>query len=119
VTNVRLHHHGVVPDFTIWQPLPHQVETLPGGTQDIVIPTLVPGREIIISYLYFAPMTYDQVNAGIECDQGVARGIPVLLQRQYPRWLNQTAALLVGIGLATVVYSAYRVFCVVMTVLGR
>src|SRR5437899_1614262 len=49
-TNVRLHHHATVPDFTIWQPLPHHVDTLPGGSQDIVIPTLVPGREIIISY---------------------------------------------------------------------
>lgn len=107
-TNVRFHHHGTVPDFTIWQPLPHHVETLPGGSQDIVIPTLVPGKEIIVSYLYFPPVTFQQINAGIDCDQGGARAIPVLLRRVYPRWANNLARLLALIGLITVVYLGLR-----------
>ena len=45
-----------------------------------------------ISYLYFGPTTVSDINAGVKCDQGIATPIPMLLQRQYPKWWN----LLVG-----------------------
>src|SRR5437879_2151757 len=37
-TNVRLHHGGSLPLFSIWPQVPHKVETLPDGSRDIVIP---------------------------------------------------------------------------------
>jgi len=107
-TNVRLHHHGIVPLFSIWPDVPHKVETLPGGSQDIVVPSLVPGKEISVSYLYFPPVTFDQVHAGIECDQGFARAIPVLLQRQYPRWFIRILRVVLIVGLVAIAYPLYR-----------
>lgn len=106
-TNVRLH-HIVLPDFNIWPPLVHHVDTLPDGSKDIVIPTLVPGELITVFYLYFPPITVAQVNAGIKCDQGFAQAIPVLLQRQYPLWFNRTLLALTLVGLVSVVYLVYH-----------
>ena len=106
-TNVRLHHMAL-PDFNIWPTIVHRVETLPDGSRDIVIPTLVPGEEITISYLYFAPLTVAQINAGIKSDEGFAHPIPVLLQRQYPTWFNVSAALLMVVGLISTLYVGYR-----------
>ena len=106
-TNVRLHHH-VLPDFNIWPQISHTVETLSDGSKDIVIPSLVPNEEITISYLYFAPITVSQVNAGVKCDQGFAKEIRVLLQRQFPRWFNFIAATLMLVGLVCIVYLLYR-----------
>lgn len=111
-TNVRLH-HNILPDFNIWPALVHRVETLPDGSKDILIPTLIPGEEVTVSYLYFPPVTVAQVNAGIKCDQGFAHAIAVLLQRQYPRWFNRTAAALMLAGLISVIYLLYRVALVV------
>jgi hypothetical protein len=105
-TNIRLH-HTVLPDFNIWPSVVHRVELLPDGTKDIVIPTLIPGEQITISYLYFAPLTVGQVNAGIKCDQGFANAIPVLLQRQFPRWFNFIASVLMIAGLVAILYLAY------------
>ncbi len=105
-TNVRLHHANL-PNFNIWPVVVYNVETLPDGSQDIVIPTLIPGEEITVSYLYFPPLVVDQVNAGIKCDQGFAKQITVLLQRQYPRWFNRTVIVLFLIGVITVFYLAY------------
>jgi len=112
-TNVRLH-HSVLPNFNIWPVLVHHVESLPDGSQDIVIPTLVPGEEITISYLYFAPLTFAEINAGIKYDQGFAHQIQVLLQRQYPRWFNVTAALLMLIGLIAVLYLAFLATAIIL-----
>lgn len=105
-TNVRVH-HTTLPDFNIWPQVVHHVEELTEGSKDIVIPTLVPGEQITLSYLYFPPVTVVQVNAGIKCDQGFANQIPVLLQRQYPRWFNICAAILMLFGIVTFLYLAY------------
>jgi hypothetical protein len=105
-TNVRLHHANL-PDFNIWPVVVHEVETLPDGSRDIVIPTLVPGEEITVSYLYFPPLVVGQVNAGVKYDQGFANQITVLLQRQYPRWFNRTVIALFLVGVVAVCYLSY------------
>jgi hypothetical protein len=105
-TNIRLHHF-YLPDFKIWPAVPHSVETLPDTSRDIVIPNLVPGEQITISYLYFPPVVVDQVNAGIKYDQGFAHAIPVLLQRQYPRWVGRIVGALMILGLTSVLYLLY------------
>ena len=106
-TNVRLV-HGVLPGFQIWPEIAHRVENLPGGGREIVIPTLVPGEQITVSYLYFPPLVYNQINAGVKCDQGFAKEIPVLLQRQFPHWVNRMAGLLILVGIVAVVYILYE-----------
>lgn len=105
-TNVRLHHTNL-PDFNIWPSVIYNIDTLPDGSKDIVIPTLVPGEEITVSYLYFPPVIAAQVNAGVKCDQGIANQITVLLQRQFPRWFNRTVIALLLVGIVTVLYIVY------------
>src|SRR6266446_3116652 len=62
VMNVRLHHHGSAPDVSIWPDINHHRQMLPGGNEDIVIPALPPDGQILVSYLYFPPRTFAQVN---------------------------------------------------------
>jgi len=104
-TNVRLR-HIVLPDFNVWPAVQYHVDELPGGFREIVIPIVVPGEEITISYLYFAPLTFAQVNAGIKSDEGFAQQIPVLLQRQYGKLFKATVAALMLIGLVSLAYVA-------------
>lgn len=102
-TNVRLSHLSL-PDFVIYPPVVHEVTAVPDGGKDILIPTLVPNEQITVSYLYGPPLTYAGNNAGIKSDAGLARQIPVLLQRQYPTWVNLASAGLVMLGVATTLY---------------
>lgn len=105
-TNVRLH-HTILPDFNIWPSVIYNIDTLPDGSKDIVIPSLVPGEEITVSYLYFPPVIAAQVNAGVKCDQGIANQITVLLQRQFPHWFNRTVIALLFVGIVTSLYIVY------------
>ncbi len=106
-TNVRLR-HMVLPEFNIWPEVVHNVESLKNGNKEIVIPILVPNEEITISYMYFPPLTVNQINATIKSDQGFAQQISVLLQRQMPRWFNWIVAVLTLMGLVTVVYFLFQ-----------
>ena len=111
--NVRLT-HATLPLFSIWPPILYNVEALPNGSNDIVIPTLVPGEQITIHYLYFPPTTVDQIHQGIKCDQGFAQPIPVLLQRQYRRWFSNLLRVILLIGLGTITYWLVRALEVIV-----
>ena len=117
-TNVRLS-HTILPDFNIWPAVEYQLKDVPNAGPDIVIPTLVPGQHLTISYLYFPPATYANVNAGVKCDEGVAIQIPVLLQPQHPTWRKVVVGVLVTLGLATVAYGVFELVLLIAEVISN
>ena len=117
-TNVRLSHTHL-PDFNIWPPVEYELKEVPNSGQDIVIPTVVPNQQLSISYLYFPPVTYANVNAGVKCDGGFATQIPVLLQRQHPNWFNFSAVALMIVGIAALVYGLFELSSVVVGAMSK
>jgi hypothetical protein len=110
-TNIRLG-HSYLPDFVIFPRVQYTIQPLPAGGREIVIPALVPKEQITISYLYFPPVTFEQVNSGIKFDDGFAQQIPVLLQRQFPKWINILVGTLMLIGTTTILYFVYQALIV-------
>ncbi len=102
-TNVRFQHTNL-PSFSIW---PRNTIHHVHGT-DIVLPRLLPNEWVEVSYLYFPPMTFQQVNAGIRSDEVFARPIPMILQRHYPRWFAVAVRIVELVGLSAVTYGLYR-----------
>lgn len=105
-TNVRLRHRALpdFPDFTIWPPIEHRVEMLPDGSRDIVIPQILSKEQLTITYLYFPPLLWNEINAGIRSDQGFARPIPAVMQRWLPPWLIFVLRFILVVGIATIIY---------------
>ena len=102
-TNLRLS-HTILPDFNIYPAVEYEVRTVQNSGPDIVIPIIVPSQHLTISYLYFPPVTFDNVNASVKSDEGFATPIPVLLQRQYPTWYTIVAGVLIILGLSALIY---------------
>lgn len=75
----------------------------------MVFPVVVPNALITISYLYMAPLQFSEINKGIKHDDGFAKAIPVILQRQYPRWILRLSALSATIGVISIVYFLVKV----------
>ena len=70
----------------------------------MIFPTLAPKKDIMISYLYFPPLTYNQINSHIESDAGAAKVVNVLLQPIVPKMVIFIAWVLMLIGLISCVY---------------
>lgn len=102
-TNVRVSHFQL-PNYYIYPPTPHTVEDIPQGGKDIVLPNLVPGQQITVSYLYFPPVIWSQINNTTRSDEGFAKVQNVLPTRQLPKTINILAALFMFIGIITVIY---------------
>lgn len=106
-TNLRMS-HLTLPNVNVFPQIPYHREDLPGGAIDLVFPTVVPGQQITVSYLYFAPLLVTGVNVGIKHDDGFGKAISVILQRQYPSWLIRVAGWSAIIGAVTVVYGVIK-----------
>ena len=106
--NVRVS-HAVLPDqFNINPSVPYTVEQLPDGKKDIVIPKLVPGQQIVISYLYYPPLTWAEINAGIRSDEGFAKPVEMQLSRKVPAWVTAIGTVGFLIGCLTMLYLVWR-----------
>ena len=102
-SNVRLA-HGELPSFSVFPDVEYRVLDLPGGGREILFPSLVPGEQVTVSYLYFPPVTWDQVNRLVKSDEGLAKVIRVIPMRQYPHWFNKLIAVLLFAGAIGVLY---------------
>ncbi len=102
-TDVRVTHHHL-PEFNVIPSVPYSVDDLPDGRKDIVLPKLVPKQQITIAYLYYAPVTYAQVNAGIRCDQGFSTTVVMELSEKTPRWALVLGWILGLLGLLAIAY---------------
>ncbi len=104
--NVRLG-HNILPDFQVSPDTEYTVADLPGGGKEIRFPKLVPKKQVTITYLYFPPLTWDQVHTHVESDEGPVKVLNVLPTVQLPRWVITILWLLVGYGVIGLLYSAY------------
>lgn len=76
-TNVRIGHQ-FLPDFQIHPSLTHEINRGADNTAEILIPTLVPGEQITIGYLYFPPQTYQNINSYCKSDEVLAKYLNVV-----------------------------------------
>jgi hypothetical protein len=91
-------YYGHVSSFTVRKENPFPVG------KEILIPTLVPGEQITISYLYFPPIVWKDINTYIKSDERFAKRIEVLLTPVQPKWVKAVAGILLLIGLIASVY---------------
>ncbi len=115
--NVRLS-HLVLPSFSVYPLVVHQVIQLPRGGAEILFPSLVPGEQVTVNYLYYPPTLWTDVNAQTKSDEGFARIVSVLPTPQLSPWLGRIAALLMVVGAATTVYAVIEVIRVLTRVRG-
>jgi hypothetical protein len=92
--------------------------TLPGGGDEILIPILVAGQQAAIHYLYYPPLTFNQINLAITCDEGIARALTVLPTIQLRPWQLWSMRALLLVGAITVVYVLIRAVEWVIGALG-
>ena len=110
--NVRVPHNGPLAaanvHVSVFPPVANTRETLPGGQEVIVIPTLPPDQQVTLSYLYFPPLTFNLINLQISSDEGMARQLNVLPTPQPRRWWVILRRTLVAVGATAIVLALFQ-----------
>ena len=101
--NVRIDHAFFPFSYGVHPPVHHTL-TRQGDGAEILIPVLVAGEQITISYLYFPPVTWDRVSGWVKCDEGMARAVTAIPSTPPPRAVVWVLMLFTFIGASVVLY---------------
>jgi hypothetical protein len=106
--NVRLT-HGVLPlNVTIYPPVQNSIEHNSDGSGEIVFPVLVPKEQVTVSYLYFPPLLWNQINSATKSDEGFAKIINVMPVPRPSKGVIAAVWLLSFVGASFVLYWLVR-----------
>lgn len=108
IENIRLGHDVFPDNIDIYPALDYKIVNMPNNSKDILIPKLVGKEQVTISYLYFPPVTYDNINTYIKSDSGYAKKIDTIIVAKVPKWLIFVIYTLMGIGIITLFYLGYN-----------
>ncbi|MGP4845484.1 hypothetical protein ACTXGQ_15200 [Marinobacter sp. 1Y8] len=105
--NIRVG-HSILPPHQIYPQISHEIVEGADSSAEIVIPTLVPNEQINISYVYFPPLIWNQVNSYCKSDEMFAKVLNVIPAPQLSR--PQLIAIwgLMFVGGSTLVYWGMR-----------
>ncbi len=103
-TNVRLTHGVLPPNISIYPTIQHTIQANPNGSGEIIIPMLVPKEQVTVSYLYFPPLLWNQINEATKSDEGFAKIIRVIPMPQPNRWILGGVWTLMFVGASFVFY---------------
>lgn len=102
--NVRIGHNFLPGIFNIFPPVTHEV-IRNGNSGEIILPVLVPGEQVTVSYLYGPPLVVTEILGQVKADEGFATSGNVIPSvPPPPKWLAILLALLAFIGASTVLY---------------
>lgn len=103
--NVRLGHQVLPENYALNPVVEFDARAIAGGLgAEIVIPKMVPGEAVTVTYVYFPPLTYDKVNTYVKSDEGAAKRIEVITQKRFSKWVTIPMLVLTLIGVITVLY---------------
>jgi len=106
--NVRLTHGVFPPNVMIYPPVQHSIERNADGSGEIVLPVLVPKEQVTVSYLYFPPLLWNQINSTTKSDEGFAKIINVMPVPRPSKGVIAAVWLLSFVGASLVLYWAVR-----------
>lgn len=102
--NIRIGHNFLPPNMQINPSVKYSIDKNPEGGVEIIFPIMVPKEQVTISYLYFPPITWNQVNAYTKSDDGFAKILNVIPIPQPSNLVIAIVWLLMFLGASFVIY---------------
>lgn len=103
-TGVKIIHDIKPKNFNVYPQREYEKKDLREGGAEIIFPSLVPGEQVTVSYLYYPPVFWTHFNTVVKHDDGLAKMIPMMLTRQYPKWQQSIIGFLFLFGIVAFVY---------------
>jgi len=102
--DVRITHDFFPPDISVYPGVEHTLVVNPQGLTELQVPLLAPGQQLAISYMYFPPLTWAQINCDVYSETGRAERVALLPRPKPATWILVTRYFLMFAGAWAVVY---------------
>ena len=105
--NVRITHQYLPDDMIVYpNSTAYSVNKYPNGGAEILLPSMVEDEQIIISYSYLPPLTFDKINSSIKSDDGFCQQISSIPEPPKSRLIISFQYFLMFFGMSLLVYLA-------------
>ena len=81
IKNVRLGHNILPENIDIYPSINYKIVEMNDKSKEIIFLKLVRREIVTISYLYFPPLTFKNINTYIKSDSGYAKEIDTILSK--------------------------------------
>jgi len=111
--NVRIGHlvpqpiNNIADCISVYPPENYQIREI-DEYQEIVFSSLAPKTEITITYTYLPPVTRDSFYTYVKSDEGYAKIVDVILNKQYPKLVYAVIWIFLVIGVASTIYAGIK-----------
>lgn len=108
--NVRVPHgvSSAVVNVQVTPSVHFSVEKNPLGNFELLFPTLAPGEQVTIAYLYQEPIVWSQVSGHPKSDDGLAEIVRAIPAPPPNKLVLATVGALIFVGISFLVYVAVR-----------
>lgn len=117
--NVRLGHAVMPINYSVYPSVLYHITQLPDGGVELLFPTLVPGEQITVVYLYYQPITWDRVHSYVKSDEGAAKVVKILMSTQLSPWKRRLLLALATLGAISTIYALWEGAVSLLKVVSR
>jgi hypothetical protein len=111
-TNVRVGHF-YLPSFGVSPSVFYETHKLASGGSEIVFPSIVPGEQLTITYVYFPPVVWSNINSYTKSDEGLAKIVTVLPSPRPSPAVRWGTTLLIFLGATTALYGVAEILMMI------
>jgi len=102
--NVRITHDHFPPNISVYPGVEYVPFENPQGFTELQFPLLAPGQQISVSYMYFPPLIWPQINCDVYSETGRAERVALLPRPRPARWIVVLRSALMFLGGWGVIY---------------
>jgi len=112
--NVRIGHDIFPNNYVIHPPKESEIVSIEGTRRELKISELIPNEIITVNYLYFPPITWDQINTTVKHDDGFGKLVTVIPTTQYPKWAINLTKFFLFLGIVAFLYIVYEILALII-----
>ena len=112
--NVRIGHNIFPNNYVIHPPKESEIVSIEGKRRELKISELIPSEQITVNYLYFPPITWEQINTTVKHDDGFGKLITVIPTLQFPKWAINLMKFFLFLGIVAFLYIVYEILSLII-----
>lgn len=102
--DVRITHDIFPPGLSVYPGIEYRAFENPQGQTELQFPLLAPGQQVSVSYMYFPPLIWPQINCDVYSENGRAERVTLLPKPKPARWIVSLRYVLMFTGAWALIY---------------
>ena len=103
---IKIGHYIMPPNLSVFPSRAYNLTQLQDNSVELSFDNILPKEQVVINYLYFAPLTFNNTTSYVKSDEQVANFKEAVIDSRPPITASIIAGILMLVGLISLIYLA-------------